>query len=128
MSTPGEDAPQAIVVGVDGSPSSHLALEWAARQAELVGAPLTVVTTWHYPTDYGYVAWVPEGVDFAADAKAVLDQTITEVLGANPPIEVRRLLAQGHPARSSSMSRGALRSSSSAVVATVSSRGCCSAR
>lgn len=33
-----------IVVGVDGSTGSHGALEWAARQAALQHAPLTVLT------------------------------------------------------------------------------------
>jgi nucleotide-binding universal stress UspA family protein len=33
-----------IVVGVDGSTGSHQALEWAARQAGLRKAPLTVLT------------------------------------------------------------------------------------
>ena len=32
-----------IVAGVDGSPSSHLALEWAADTAALYGLPLTVL-------------------------------------------------------------------------------------
>lgn len=33
-----------IVVGVDGSTGSHEALEWAAREAAIRQAPLTVVT------------------------------------------------------------------------------------
>ena len=32
-----------IVVGIDGSPSSTAAIEWAARDAEMRNVPLTMV-------------------------------------------------------------------------------------
>ena len=35
-----------IVVGVDGSESSRLALRWAGRQAMFTGALLEVVIVW----------------------------------------------------------------------------------
>ncbi|MGZ6980757.1 MAG: universal stress protein [Ilumatobacteraceae bacterium] len=43
------DSMKKIVVGVDGSPESLLALDWAHRQALLSGAELTVVHAWIYP-------------------------------------------------------------------------------
>ena len=86
-----------IVVGIDGSRSSPDALAWASRQAGLTRAPLSVVIAWHYPTDYGYMNWLPEGVDFAADAKSVLDQTIEEVLGPDPGISLTAARVQGPP-------------------------------
>jgi len=50
------------------------------RQAALTSAPLTVIITWHYPTDYGYpVMWL-EDMDFAADAKSLLGESVSEVL------------------------------------------------
>ena len=86
-----------IVVGVDGSASAHVALIWAVRQAELSGAPLTVLTTWEYPTNYGYpVAW-PEDLDFAADAKTVLEAAVEEVRNAHPEIVITATVAEGHP-------------------------------
>ena len=47
---------EGIVVGVDGSPSSHQTLRWAARQAKLTGASPQVIICWEYPTSYG---WAP---------------------------------------------------------------------
>ena len=39
-----------IVVGVDGSPSSIEALEWALGQAILTGSTIDAVCAWHYPS------------------------------------------------------------------------------
>ncbi len=41
-----------IVVGVDGSPNSERALDWAMRQAAAVHAPLTVITVHEVPKSY----------------------------------------------------------------------------
>lgn len=45
-----EPAPLGIVVGVDGSPSARLAVEWAAREAILRHRPLTLVHVMTAPT------------------------------------------------------------------------------
>ena len=42
-SQPGQDSPQRIVVGVDGSEGSRSALWWAAAEAEAHSAELEVV-------------------------------------------------------------------------------------
>ena len=41
-----------IVVGIDGSPNSERALDWAMRQAAAVHAPLTVITVHEVPKSY----------------------------------------------------------------------------
>jgi nucleotide-binding universal stress UspA family protein len=41
-----------IVVGVDGSPNSERALDWAMRQAAAVRVPLTVITVHEVPKSY----------------------------------------------------------------------------
>ncbi len=41
-----------IVVGVDGSPNSERALDWAMRQAAAVHVPLTVITVHEVPKSY----------------------------------------------------------------------------
>jgi len=38
-----------IVAGIDGSPVSLMALEWAARQAEYTDSSLEVVAAWSGP-------------------------------------------------------------------------------
>ena len=35
-----------VVAGLDGSPESRAAVEWAAREAELHGLPLKIVHAW----------------------------------------------------------------------------------
>lgn len=85
-----------IVVGVDGSPASLDALRWAAHQAELTGACLEAVTSWSYPTTYGFP--VIANVDWEQGARTVLDQAVVEALGDAGESVVRRV-AEGHPAR-----------------------------
>jgi nucleotide-binding universal stress UspA family protein len=41
-----------IMVGVDGSPNSERALDWAMRQAAAVHAPLTVIAVHEVPKSY----------------------------------------------------------------------------
>lgn len=41
-----------IVVGIDGSPHSERALDWAMKQAAAVKAPLTVITVHEVPKSY----------------------------------------------------------------------------
>ncbi|MFD7006154.1 universal stress protein [Rhodococcus jostii] len=48
-----------IVVGVDGSESSSQAVAWAAHEAVLRSAPLTLVTTRYVPGAYGAPIGVP---------------------------------------------------------------------
>jgi nucleotide-binding universal stress UspA family protein len=48
---PSREAVKRIVVGVDGSPESLAALEWAYAEALAGSAKLTVVHAWEYPYD-----------------------------------------------------------------------------
>jgi len=87
-----------IVVGVDGSESSVRALTWAAEQARLTGAVVEVVTTWEWPTSYGWGLVIPEGWSPTEDAQKVLDQAIGPVAEAHPGVTFRPLIVEGHPA------------------------------
>ena len=51
-----------IVVGVDGSPESALALSWAARIARSERAGIDVVAAWEFPVNLG---WTTLPADFS---------------------------------------------------------------
>jgi len=87
-----------IVVGVDGSPSSHQTLRWAARQAKLTGASLQVIMCWEYPTSYGWAPPYPAEFDPAGDAKRDLEATVAEVLGDRPDFDIELTVVEGHAA------------------------------
>lgn len=88
-----------IVVGVDGSEASRDALTWAARQAELTGATLQVIMTWHIPTAaYGAQIPMPSDYDFIADSERELGNVVSEVLGPQPGVGVSMVVMEGHPA------------------------------
>ena len=90
-----------IVVGVDGSDSSIDALRWAARQAELIGVSLHVVTAWSFPehhTPFGIVFDIAESADPTARARAKLDALIVDVLGRHEKLSVRPQVIPGNEA------------------------------
>lgn len=89
---------QTIVVGVDGSDSSKDALRWAAQQARVIGAELRVVTTWEYPTSFGWAPAYPSDWDPQTDASKALSEVIDEVLGRDPGVPVRIDVTEGRPA------------------------------
>ncbi|MEW5813342.1 MAG: universal stress protein [Actinomycetota bacterium] len=80
-----------IVVGVDNSPSSQAALEWAAREATLHGAPLTLlyaapppVSVWPAaPVPAGLLEWqLQVGKEILADA----EQTAKDITHGSVPV------------------------------------------
>jgi nucleotide-binding universal stress UspA family protein len=87
-----------IVVGIDGSPSSVDALEWAARQAEMTGSTLEAVTTWEWPTSYGWAFPFPRDYDPSSDASKVLDDVLGTAKNAHPDIVIRPVVLEGRPA------------------------------
>lgn len=90
-------APGRIVVGVDGSPAAEEALRWAVRQGQLTGLPVTAVTSWDYPLDYGVGAY--DAFDWQANGRDVLHATVEKVLGPGGARQVTEQLTKGHPAR-----------------------------
>ncbi|GGJ06800.1 universal stress protein [Streptomyces brasiliensis] len=86
-----------VVVGVDGSPSSHAALRWAVRYADLIGGGVDAVAAWELAGMYG---WSAPAVDTDFDeeiARQQLTQELTETLGAEGAGRVRALLVRGNP-------------------------------
>jgi nucleotide-binding universal stress UspA family protein len=88
-----------VVVGVDGSKSSLLALEWAAEYAEKFNLKVRAVSAYHYPVDYGYAYTLPADVDFAADAKTELLATIADLKRKHPSVEFEAEIVNSPPAQ-----------------------------
>jgi nucleotide-binding universal stress UspA family protein len=91
-----------IVVGVDGSPNSRTALNWAAAEAADHGADLVVINVWEHtlPPPTGSVSvserYVPDPSQRTADD---LVKVIQEELGEDPPVLVQPQVKQGNPAK-----------------------------
>jgi nucleotide-binding universal stress UspA family protein len=68
-----------VVVGVDGSPESEIALRYAADVATAFGARLTVLTAWQRPGPRRITAPVPqlEGLELARQHRSVARETAT---------------------------------------------------
>ena len=82
-----------IVVGVDGSPASKAALNWAMRQGALSGAVVEVVTAYY---------WFPmpiEDIDFKALATRVVEDAIFEAADPGTPVKVVPKVVHGSPAK-----------------------------
>lgn len=97
MSGPG-DGQHRIVAGIDGSESSKNALRWVARQAELTGATLEVVTGWDYPAFYGWAPAIPDDLDFGHFAERAQQEALDDVFGADRPARLETRVVTGHPA------------------------------
>ena len=92
-----------IVVGVDGSPQSKAAVEWAAREAAMLGSRLTLV---HVLIDPTISAWVdaPVSEDYwrrakqrAQDLLEEANRIAREALPIGSTITVDQELATGRP-------------------------------
>jgi nucleotide-binding universal stress UspA family protein len=87
-----------IVVGVDGSQFSRDALRWAAHFARVFGARLSVVTAWEYPPALGWSV-VPDDWDPAGDTQKVLQETVADVFGDEPPPGLQLQVHEGGAAK-----------------------------
>lgn len=91
---------QVVLVGVDGSPASLNALEWAVAEARQVGWRLHLVCAYAVPTfaaaslDGGYAAL--DDTAIREGAQAVLDEAVARV--ADRGVEVTSALETGDPA------------------------------
>ena len=83
-----------IVVGVDGSPASHKALDWAANEAQLRGSTLEIDHVWNLP-NLGYGGFITQLDDFENDAKVLLEQISTRARQNYPDLVIETNLLQG---------------------------------
>lgn len=106
-----------VVVGVDGSPSSLAAIDWAGDYAAATGAPVKLVAVWDWPNSYGWAVPIPDDYDPSADAARVLDQSTERLLERHPALSVQSAVLQGHPAQQ------LVEASETAMLLVVGSRG-----
>ena len=88
-----------IVVGVDGSDSSVLALRWAAHYGALLAARLEVVMAWEYPATYGLAAIAAADWSPADDVRQVLADSARAAFGDQWPAGVQFDVREGGPAK-----------------------------
>jgi nucleotide-binding universal stress UspA family protein len=96
-----------ILVGVDGSPASRKALEWAGDEAVRHGSELVLLTAYLAPPPppSGLSGSLPvrgaTGPSEAASetAEQLLMETVRDVLGENPPVLVHPHVRQGNAAK-----------------------------
>ena len=86
-----------IVVGVDGSPESALALCWAARIARTECAAIDVVAAWEFPVNLG---WTPLPVDFSPreEIRRAALATVDDAFGTRRPDDLRVITHEGSAA------------------------------
>src|SRR6516162_6134106 len=86
-----------VVVGVDESECSKLALRWGAYLASTMGAPLEAVAAWHYPQIYGG-GYLSAAFEPDADAAKWLTAAVDEVFGENRPSALSLVVREGRAA------------------------------
>ncbi|MEJ1193599.1 universal stress protein [Pseudarthrobacter sp. CCNWLW207] len=87
----------AIVVGVDGSAPSLLALRWAGALAPLLKARIRAVTCWQFQIALGTfipVIWDPE-----EEARKVCAAAVDTAFDGTPPAGLEMVAAQGQAAK-----------------------------
>ncbi|HUW77382.1 MAG TPA: universal stress protein [Candidatus Nanopelagicaceae bacterium] len=86
-----------IIVGVDGSETSMIALRWAAKLAPTLGGNIVAVIAWDYPARPGWEGEIPDWWRPDEDAIKILDETLDSVFGKNRPVGLVTSVQQGRP-------------------------------
>jgi nucleotide-binding universal stress UspA family protein len=92
------DLQKRIVVGVDGSGPSKLALRWAARPAPVLDAGIDAMIVWDFPAGLG-IAGLPDGWNPEADSGDTLDEALADAYGQDRPTDIRNQIRRGAPAK-----------------------------
>ncbi|WP_017570191.1 universal stress protein [Nocardiopsis halotolerans] len=111
---------EGIVVGVDGSPGSRAALDWAARAAADRGLELLVLHALSMPVisaPLGFTGRMPPTPELADWAERLLREAVDHVARTRPWLELRTEVSKLDPAHA------LLAASRSAEMAVVGSRG-----
>ena len=87
-----------ILVGVDGSPASIEALQWAGRIASATGAGIDAVCAWQYPASYSMAMGMASD-NFDIDYAMILARAVDTAFGNDTPAGLRTLVREGYPAQ-----------------------------
>jgi nucleotide-binding universal stress UspA family protein len=91
-----------VVVGVDGSPRSEVAIAFAFQEADELGEGLTAVHAWHDITRTGTGTMMPLGYDpreVLQEERLALAESMAGWQDKFPDVEVRNRVVAGHPVR-----------------------------
>jgi nucleotide-binding universal stress UspA family protein len=91
-----------IVVGIDGSDTASVAARWAAREAEIRGADLLMISAWSIPIDGFGFAGVAFSEDifksFRATAEGYLADAVDHVRAISKVLHVTTKAVEGQAA------------------------------
>jgi nucleotide-binding universal stress UspA family protein len=92
-----------IVVGVDGSPQSWKAVNWALEEAGAHGDDVMLVHAWQFPSILTISYAGPTLPVFTRDdvqrlSHQLLEKTADEARQQSPAVRIRTQLVEGHPA------------------------------
>lgn len=88
-----------VLVGVDGSDGSRVALRFAADEARQWGVPLVVIRSWEYPLVISPSGSVPDAEEMSKAVASQLNSTIEEVLGQDEADSVEAMVVNDPPVR-----------------------------
>ena len=97
-----EVSPETIVVGIDGSPASRLALDWALEQARIEGRSLTLVHAIHALTPVWQEPGAPDPTTAHRRAllrkgTELLEEVLPESSSARSGVDVHHVVRIGDP-------------------------------
>lgn len=92
-----------IVVGVDGSESSHRALLWAVQEAAAHGNRVLAISTYSLPTltstEPAYILSPADVAAFADDCRKVLEAEVADASKGDGSVEIDAKVIEGPAAR-----------------------------
>ena len=88
-----------VLVGVDGSDGSRRALRWAIGEAAARYGTVQPVMIWQSAYDMGETYVPVEEAKFVEAAREHLMESVAEVAGENPTVEIDPLVLEGDPAQ-----------------------------
>ncbi|MFE7210243.1 universal stress protein [Streptomyces sp. NPDC001698] len=90
--------PRTVTVGLDGSPESRAAAEWAAREAKLLGLPVRLVHVWEPAPEPRAQAPLPGAETYRHWTERVPREAAEGLRLRHPGVEVRTEHLPGRPA------------------------------